>query len=136
MKSGSAIKQLDGATIFSTPLEEYYYASPEYLDYLKNKHFHNSHKGCDTEMVINKCKDGNLSVNMICHTHNVTCSKTGWELGWYLGTKSRADIYRKVNCCDCGKEIETKSRTFKRCSACKIIATNKRTKDRLKNICH
>jgi len=121
------------ATINTTPLEERYYCSPNWLDYLEDKHFHNSHKGCDTEMIVKNCKDRNLSVNMICHTHNVTCSKTGWEIGWWGRTNSKLMMSRTVTCCDCGKVLETKARNFKRCPDCKVISSNKRANDRLLN---
>ena len=64
-------------------------------DYLSNEHYHSFLKGCDCEMII-KEKDGygkffdskNMYVNKYCKTHKVMCSKTGWEIGWYQGTKS------------------------------------------------
>ena len=31
--------------------------------------------------------DDTIAITKICKTHNVLCSKTGWELGWYREQK-------------------------------------------------
>ena len=53
-----------------------------------NQRYHSSNKGC----VISKIHGAKWSKkdvdNYYCHTHGVICTKTGWELGWYLGTNS------------------------------------------------
>ena len=60
-----------------------------HLKYLKDKHYHSTDKGCDIEMRISRTdayKD--ISVQRYCHTHKCLCSKSGWELTWFGGTKS------------------------------------------------
>ncbi len=70
--------------------------------YLKHKKFHDSKKGCDIEMIIKKTSDGRgLMINRFCKTHNVNCSKTGWELGWYSGTDNR-NKEKEFTCQRCG----------------------------------
>lgn len=101
--------------------------------YLKHKRFHDSEKGCDIEMTTKKSSDGYVIINRFCKTHNVTCSKTGWEIGWYLGDNSKLGLYTAV-CCDCGKEIRTKAINFKRCSSCKVKASNNRAGMRWKSL--
>lgn len=62
-------------------------------EYLPNEHYHSFLKGCDCEIRIFSGVRGddkeNKSVQKYCKTHGVLCSKTGWELGWYLGTRSQ-----------------------------------------------
>ena len=102
--------------------------------YLEHKRFHDSQKGCDIEMIIKKTSDGRgLMINRICKTHNINCSKTGWEIGWYLGKNSKLGLYTAI-CCDCGKETRTKAINFKRCSACAVKASNKRAGIRWKSL--
>ena len=68
--------------------------TPECADsYLPNEHYHSFLKGCDCEMVLknNPGYGGDyymVLVNKYCKTHKVMCSKTGWEIGWYQGTKT------------------------------------------------
>ena len=61
-------------------------------DYLLNDKYHSFLKGCECEMRIVSGVRGddkeNKAVNKFCKTHNVLCSKTGWEIGWFHGTKS------------------------------------------------
>jgi hypothetical protein len=61
-------------------------------DYLHHSRYHSFLKGCECEMRIipNKRCDGyeDNAVNKYCKTHKVMCSKTGWEIGWFHGTKS------------------------------------------------
>jgi len=122
------------ATIATTPLEEYYYCSPNKLEYLENEHFHNSLKGCDVEMVIKK--DGkNLSVNGYCHTHNKLLSKTGWEMGWWGGTNSKAMLDREFVCERCGKELKTHSATIRFCKDCRHIAQIERCRENYLKSC-
>ena len=87
-------------------LEETYNPSG-YADYLANKHYHHSDKGCQiemgTELGTRKGEVSLLGVVKRCLTHNCVCSKTGWEHGWYGGTNSR------VASCECGKELEGKN---------------------------
>lgn len=60
-------------------------------EYLENKHFHSFLKGCECEMKIipaSTLYKTNVLINKYCKTHGVMCSKTGWEIGWYGGSKS------------------------------------------------
>jgi len=92
---------------YNLPLIESHYNPNNYLSYLKNEHYHHSEKGCIVEMVVNpKQDDGTVSINKICRTHDKRCSKTGWELGWYLGTKTK-DLHIKTYCRRCGILIYT-----------------------------
>lgn len=63
-----------------------------YADFLPNPHFHNADKGCNCFVQISNIgkKNSRRRVNVYCLTHNITCSKTGWELGWYLGNNNLA----------------------------------------------
>lgn len=101
--------------------------NPNNLEEIKdNKHFHHSCKGCDILMIVEKDpitsgKYSNYSVKKYCNTHQVMCSKTGWELGWYLGQRTK-DIYdatgknSKYSKCDCGKRYIDKG--FGMCNWC------------------
>lgn len=53
-----------------------------------NQHFHSSAKGCSLTQIHGAKWSGKDIENYYCLTHGVICTKTGWELGWYLGTKS------------------------------------------------
>ena len=79
--------------------------TPEGADeYLSHEHYHSFLKGCDCEIVLKNIKrNGNfpnetVMVNKYCKTHKVMCSKTGWEVGWYGGTKtnSRKNIKPRI----------------------------------------
>ena len=73
------------------PVIEENYNAVNYVEYLDNKHFHHSGKGCDVVMVRLPSKNNNketYAINKYCKTHDQLCSKTGWEIGYYLGTKS------------------------------------------------
>ena len=79
--------------------------------YLSNDKYHHSLKGCDCEIAIKQSttykqddKYYNLMINKKCKTHNVMCSKTGWELGYYMGTNSSI-LDRYFNCKKCGCEF-------------------------------
>jgi hypothetical protein len=68
---------------------------PDNLDKaIKHKRFHCSDKGCKVEMRCyvyrsnNQRKGGSIIVKY-CHTHDTLCSKTGWEVGYYGGTKTK-----------------------------------------------
>jgi hypothetical protein len=99
-------------------LDEEAYKPNNHLKYLKNKHYHHSEKGCKIEMGIEYGnRKGELpqpGVVKRCFTHNVVCSKTGWERGWYAGERTDIDY-----CMDCGKEINYKSGCYL-CDNCKI----------------
>ena len=67
---------------------------PEGYKDIKDEHFHSSHT-CDIEMrayrykrLYGSCKTGGGIITKYCHTHNVVCSKTGWEIGFYRGTET------------------------------------------------
>jgi len=84
-----------------------------YADYLENEHYHHSDKGCQIKMeIIMGNRPGEIpypGVIKRCLTHNVICSKTGWEKGWYGGNKT---IY---NICECGNEIDKKKHFCEEC---------------------
>jgi len=59
-----------------------------HLKYLKDEHYHSTDKGCDIEMrIVRTSTYRDISVHRYCHTHNCLCSKSGWEMGWFGGTK-------------------------------------------------
>lgn len=74
---------------------------------LSNIHFHSEHKGCEMTFDYINTNIGGTLINCYCHTHNVRCSKTGWELGWYAGTFNK-DVYKprshKFSTCSCGRK--------------------------------
>lgn len=95
-------------------LDEEAYKPNNHLKYLKNKHYHHSEKGCKIEMGIEYGnRKGELpqpGVVKRCLTHNVVCSKTGWEKGWYAGDRTI------VNCCNsCGNEIKKGKKFCEKC---------------------
>ena len=60
-----------------------------HLSYLKDKHYHSSDKGCQIEMrIVQTDAYKDISVQKYCHTHKCLCSKSGWEMTWFGGTKS------------------------------------------------
>ena len=60
-----------------------------HLKYLKDKHYHSTDKGCDIEMrIVRTDAYKDISVQRYCHTHKCLCSKSGWEMTWFGGTKS------------------------------------------------
>lgn len=83
------------------PLNEDAYRPDNYNEVCNNEKFHFSDKGCDIEMRLEKNEDC-YGLYKYCKTHKVLCSKTGWELGWYQGTKSVIDVY----CINCNKKIQ------------------------------
>ena len=91
--------------------------------YLPHDKYHHSLKGCDCEIVIERSKiygDSdyyNLRINKLCKTHNVMCSKTGWELGWYQGTNSHI-MSKEIECASCGVSITPSSHRVL-CNKCK-----------------
>jgi len=114
---------LGNINVPSAPLEEEFFDTPYFEDYLPHERFHHSHKGCKVEMVQTiSSKDKRISINKICHTHDVRCSKTGWELGWYLGNNNKNENSRRsIKCAICGKEILVYSGNSKYCPDCYII---------------
>jgi hypothetical protein len=81
-----------------------------FLNELKHPKFHSEEKGCEIERIKTPTGYGYME-NIICHTHNVKCSKSGWELGYYLGQRSK-DVYdpseknQKYERCSCGKRYK------------------------------
>jgi hypothetical protein len=107
----------------NAPLEEEYFNSPLYKNFLNDGHFHHSEKGCDIEIrKFYKDKITNrYSVNKYCKTHNKLCSKTGWELNWYMGTYSLTEGSSTIKYCKrCGKEIRQRGGNRKYCRECSI----------------
>lgn len=107
------------------PLEEKYYNSDNYIDYLDKEHFHHSDKGCDVIMkrTTNMLSGNRVSINKFCKTHNVVCSKTGWELGWYMNTNSRFGGRQRLKkkCQYCNKLYYTVGGNSKYCRECSIV---------------
>lgn len=101
-----------------------------YAEYLDNEKYHHTDKGCEIEMVkIDGNRVGEPTCRGLykkCLTHNVLCSKTGWEQGWYLGTQSKEMIEtcKRCGCLIWNKYIQKK----KYCSACKEIVNKEMTK--------
>jgi hypothetical protein len=78
--------------------------------YLKDEHFHHSLRGCKCVVLPISAKDGNRIDNGVykkCLTHNVDCSKTGWELGHYLGNNNKG-TKEVTHTCECGKQFRNK----------------------------
>ena len=74
-------------------IDEMSYLPNNLSEIINHDRYHCSLKGCDIEtQCIKIChyKNGYILVRKICHTHGIVCSKTGWELGYYLGTDSRS----------------------------------------------
>jgi hypothetical protein len=102
-------------------LTEENYNSPDYKSFLNHKRFHHSLKGCNIEMKKVKYVRGDIVVNKYCHTHNVMCSKTGWEIGYFMGKKSvKPEPYK---CLTCG-EIFYPLREAKYCESCRKLIGN------------
>lgn len=100
-------------------LKEINYRPINFIDYLSNEKFHDSKKGCDIKMITKKSSDGKyVAVSRFCKTHNVICSKTGWELGWYMGTESKKTI-QEFNCIICGKPIYSSNCNIRYCKECR-----------------
>lgn len=59
-----------------------------------------------------------IYVNKICLTHNKTCSKTGWELGWYQGTCTDDLMDRKEKCQKCGDIFVRRNTKQLYCTKC------------------
>jgi len=57
---------------------------------LKDEHYHHSRKGCKCEMFSVEKGCNGVIINKRCLTHDVKCSKSGWELGWWAGTDTKA----------------------------------------------
>ncbi len=55
--------------------------------------FHSHDRGCKLLQINLKrsdVKDPHGEMECVyCETHEVLCSKTGWEMGWYQGTESK-----------------------------------------------
>lgn len=108
------------------PVIEENYNAVNYVEYLENKHFHHSDKGCDVVMVRLPSKNRNreaFAINKYCKTHDQLCSKTGWEIGYYLGTKS-IDLeddknYRVISCAVCSKLVTDARFNQKYCKECR-----------------
>jgi len=110
----------------NVPITEDMFNADYYLDYLKNEHFHHSEKGCDIEMK----RDG-TTINKICKTHDKVCSKTGWELNWYLGNNNHLlanKFVGYIQCQQCGKTIYVNVGNAKYCRECAIERNRYRTK--------
>lgn len=101
--------------------------SPYQDIYANDEHYHHSDKGCEIEMRRdNRFTIGsNQNINYAyCKTHNVYCSKTGWEFHWYGGTHSLSMYSPRFRrrCRVCGQWIETnKAENRFICQSCENI---------------
>lgn len=90
---------------------------PDNYDEVKDhERFHHTEKGCDMEYRPSMSDNRNWSQEYFCKTHNVLCSKTGWELGWYQGTRSK--YYKEFTCLKCGKVFEAYQQIRHYCDDC------------------
>ena len=93
---------------------------PENYEEIKDhERFHRPEKGCDMEHRPYKSDCSNWAEEYYCKTHGVLCSRTGWELGWYMGSRSDYDSLPVIsNCSVCGVSIEgVRGKMF--CDTCK-----------------
>ncbi len=86
------------------------------IEVLNNDKFHHTEKGCNMEYRPHRTSDGHWSQEYFCHTHKVLCSKTGWELGWYQGTRSKYN--KEFTCLKCGKVFESYQQIRYYCDDC------------------
>ena len=93
-----------------------------YEEIKDNEKFHHTEKGCDMELKYHTSFDKNnkpyRSQEYFCHTHGVLCSKTGWELGWYMGTKSERS-FKEFTCQKCGCVFLSNASWRNFCDKCK-----------------
>ena len=74
-----------------------------YVEYLSHPKYHHSDKGCNCVVQILQREGSTRSViNILCLTHNIMCSRTGWEIGWYMGEDSQVAWKRAYNKTRCG----------------------------------
>jgi len=108
------------------PLDERHNNAVDYEKYLVHDRFHHSDKGCEVKMIYEK-HGKHTSIQKVCHIHNVVCSKTGWGLGWYGGTKSLSMTEREANplveksCVFCGEKFKSLAYNAKKCPKCRNI---------------
>ena len=87
-------------------------------EHLCDCHYHHSGKGCEMEARFDSKLTLGSNANIeywYCRTHNLYCSKTGWELHWYNGTNTRdlrVQRFRR-RCRKCGEWLETNTRDNK-----------------------
>lgn len=129
----------DAINDYNLPIDETHYNPDNYSQYLSNEHYHHSDKGCDIEVVVRTDKElsgrGNKSVNKICHTHDKVCSKTGWELGWYMGQETKKlEEKKKFTCVICGIEILSYQSQVFCCKDCRPEYIRKSMRERTKKI--
>ena len=118
------MKEITPAMSKIKPTEEMF-IPVNHEEYLKNDKYHSSDKGCDCEIIEEKGKiysktrneNNNIAVLKYCKTHNVLCSKTGWELGYFHNSNSKKEFQMgDYNYCrKCGIGIKKR---FKLCPEC------------------
>ena len=96
-----------------------------YVEYLSHPKYHHSDKGCNCVVQILQREGSTRSViNILCLTHNIMCSRTGWEIGWYMGEDSQI-AWRKAQperaCSMCGDMFFPFSKNGIRCKKCKRV---------------
>lgn len=120
MENFQSLDYLEELEDINNPLKEKYFNTPKYKEYLYHNKFHHSEKGCQIEMkIVERSKDRHIAINKYCKTHQKICSKTGWELGWYLGNNNR---YKE--CIICKVPIKGKSILKKYCDSCLEVRRN------------
>ncbi len=85
-------------------------------EYKNNEKYHHSEKGCEVECLRDQSGDYEF-----CHTHGVRCSKTGWEVGFYLGRQTNDLNIRAYpkKCAVCGDYFMTNTRLREKvCNKC------------------
>lgn len=106
------------AMIKQTLQESDYTPKEDFEISLDNPKYHHSKKGCDVFMYYKQGERG-FPVLKYCLTHNVVCSKTGWETGWYNGECSKdiwVDDFYINKCKICGNDFKARNHNMCYCS--------------------
>lgn len=75
--------------------------------------------------ITSKRIDNSVLELVYCKTHKIMCSKSGWELGWYLGTRSIDLMFKnKAICLMCKKEFYCRTSSQKYCKTCSKVRHN------------
>lgn len=133
------MKEITPAMSKIKPTEEMF-IPVNHREYLKHDKYHSSDKGCDCEMreekgsVYGKTRNenNNIAVLKYCKTHNVLCSKTGWDLGYFHNSDSKQEFkmgdYNK--CADCDDIADNGSKFCSTCRKIRRFESGKRFRER------
>ena len=103
---------------------------------LKHPRYHSTLCGCSCEMISIPTDCRGLIINKRCLTHDVMCSKSGWELGWWAGTDTKAinPVAFDYKICECGRKfIKSKFHDYcHRCEPSKYTNEEKKIRDKIK----